>query len=146
MLSTSIENQSLKPLLITVKDKFFRNHEITMIGKFEWLEVSERQAKRYLQKTGKKLQNQLRKFKIIEDFTEVNQSEDSPIQTKKFQHTRFYRLLISDINYNEMTFYVLGDHCVGPLLGEINRYKFKIYVLAGQKHIELVEERMIAIR
>ena len=84
MLSTSIENQSLKPLLITVKDKFFRNHEITMIGKFEWLEVSERQAKRYLQKTGKKLQNQLRKFKIIEDFTEVNQSEDSPIQTKKF--------------------------------------------------------------
>ena len=85
MLSTSIENQSLKPLLLAIKDMFFRDHEITMIGKFEWLEVSERQAKRYLQKTGKKLQNQFRKFKIIEDFTEVNQSEDSPNQSKKFQ-------------------------------------------------------------
>lgn len=146
MLSTSIENQSLKPLLITVKDKFFRDHKITMIGKFEWLEVSETQAKRYLQKTGKKLQNQFRKFKIIEDFTKVNQSEDSPDQTKKFQLTRFYRLLISDVNYNDMTFYVIGDHCVGPLLGEITRYKFKISILAGQNFIELIEETMIAIR
>lgn len=146
MLSTSIENQSLKPLLLTVKDKFFMDHEITMIGKFEWLEVSERQAKRYLRKTGKKLQNQFRKFKIIEDFTEVNQSRDSPNQTKKIQSKRFYRLLISDINYNEMTFYVLGDHCVGPLLGEIIRYKFKISILSGQNFIELIEETMIAIR
>ena len=146
MSSTSIENQALKPLLLRVKDVFFRDHEITMIGKFEWLEVSERQAQRYLQKTGKKLQNQFRKFKITEDFSEVNQSENSQNQTIKFQLTRFYRLLISDVNCNDMTFYVIGDHCVGPLLGEITRYKFKISILAGQKFIELIEETMIAIR
>lgn len=144
MSSISRENQVLKSLLLRVKDSFFRDHEITMIGKFEWLEVSERQSQRHFQKTGKKLQKQFRKFKIIEYFSENNQSEDSPNQ--KFLLPRFYHLLISDVNYNDMTFYVIGDHCVGPLLGEKIRFKFKISVLARQEFIELVEERIIAIR
>lgn len=48
MNSTSGDNQDLRSLLLIVKKNFFKGHKPTMIGKFEWLEISEKQVERYL--------------------------------------------------------------------------------------------------
>lgn len=139
-------NQDLMSLLLIVQKNFFNGHKPTMLGKFEWLAVSERQAERYFKKTGENLSNQYRRFKITQKFFTSNLSKSTKPESQRTQFIRFYHLLISNINYNDMTFYIVADNCVGPLVGETIRYQFKILESSNEQSIELVQEKIIAIR
>ena len=138
-----MKDQYLFKLLLQVKDSFFKDHQITMLGKFEWLPVTEKQIIRYKRKTGKQLKFQFRKFRITNEFinykSEFNNSSVSV-------HSKFYHLLISDLNEEDSTFYIIGDNCVGPLLGEKVRYKFRLELNEDKTVVELIENKMIAIR
>jgi hypothetical protein len=141
-----MENKDLYELLIKVKDSFFKGHQITMLGKFEWLPVTERQAARYKKKTGKTLKFQFIKFKITKRFIDYTTNSVVANKPERLKHFQFYHLLISDLNPDDLTFYLLGDNCVGPLIGGKVRYKFKLDSIDDKMEVELLEKKMIAIR
>lgn len=141
-----MEEKDLRELLLQVKKSFFKGHQITMLGKFEWLPVTEREVTRYRKKTGKQLKFQFRKFKVIKEFVHYKTEHNSTNKSVYSKFSRFYHLLISDINQEDSTFYVLGDNCVGPLLGEKVRYKFILEPIDDEVVVELIEKKMIAIR
>ena len=137
-----MKDQDLFKLLIQLKDSFFKDHQITMLGKFEWLPVTEKQIIRYKKKTGKQLKFQFRKFRITKKFIDYkSESKNTSVSV----YSNFYHLLISDLNQEDSTFYVIGDNCVGPLLGEKVRYKFKLDSIDDKMEVELLEKKMIAI-
>lgn len=140
-----MENKDLYELLIKVKDSFFKGHQITMLGKFEWLPVTERQATRYKKKTGKTLKFQFIEFKITKRFIDYTTNSVVANKPERLKHFQFYHLLISDLNPDDMTFYLLGDNCVGPLIGGKVRYKFKLDSIDDKMEVELLEKKMIAI-
>ena len=114
-----MKDQDLFKLLIQIKDSFFKDHQITMLGKFEWLPITEKEIIRYKKKTGKQLKFQFRKFRITKKFIDYkSESKNTSVSV----YLKFYHLLISDLNQEDYTFYVIGDNCVGPLLGEKVRY------------------------
>ena len=126
-----------------VKDSFFKDHQITMLGKFEWLPITEKEIIRYKKKTGKQLKFQFRKFRITKKFIDYkSESKNTSVSV----YLKFYHLLISDLNQEDSTFYVIGDKCVGPLLGEKVRYKFRLESIDDKTVAELIEKDMIAIR
>ena len=126
-----------------VKDSFFKDHQITMLGKFEWLPITEKEIIRYKKKTGKQLKFQFRKFRITKKFIDYkSESKNTSVSV----YLKFYHLLISDLNQEDYTFYVIGDNCVGPLLGEKVRYKFRLESIDDKTVAELIEKDMIAIR
>lgn len=126
-----------------VKDSFFKDHQITMLGKFEWLPITEKEIIRYKKKTGKQLKFQFRKFRITKKFIDYkSESKNTSVSV----YLKFYHLLISDLNQEDSTFYVIGDNCVGPLLGEKVRYKFRLESIDDKTVAELIEKDMIAIR
>jgi len=138
-----MKDQDLFKLLIQIKDSFFKDHQITMLGKFEWLPVTEKQIIHYKKKTGKQLKFQFRKFRITKKFIDYkSESKNSSVSV----YSKFYHLLISDLNQEDSTFYVIGDNCVGPLLGEKVRYKFKLESIEDKTVAELIHKDMIAIR
>lgn len=138
-----MKDQDLFKLLIQIKDSFFKDHQITMLGKFEWLPVTEKQIIRYKKKTGKQLKFQFRKFRITKKFIDYkSESKNTSVSV----YSNFYHLLISDLNQEDSTFYVIGDNCVGPLLGEKVRYKFKLESIEDKTVAELIHKDMIAIR
>jgi len=138
-----MKDQDLFKLLIQIKDSFFKDHQITMLGKFEWLPVTEKQIIRYKKKTGKQLKFQFRKFRITKKFIDYkSESKNTSVSV----YSKFYHLLISDLNQEDSTFYVIGDNCVGPLLGEKVRYKFKLELIEDKTVAELIHQDMIAIR
>ena len=138
-----MKDQDLFKLLIQIKDSFFKDHQITMLGKFEWLPVTEKQIIRYKKKTGKQLKFQFRKFRITKKF--IDYKSDSK-NTSESVYSKFYHLLISDLNQEDSTFYIIGDNCVGPLIGEKVRYKFKLESIEDKTIAELIRKDMIAIR
>lgn len=138
-----MKDQYLFKLLLQVKDSFFKDHQITMLGKFEWLPVTEKQIIRYKRKTGKQLKFQFRKFRITNEF--INYKSEFNNRSVSV-HSKFYHLLISDLNEEDSTFYIIGDNCVGPLLGEKVRYKFRLELNEDKTVVELIENKMIAIR
>lgn len=138
-----MKDQDLFKLLIQIKDSFFKDHQITMLGKFEWLPVTEKQIIRYKKKTGKQLKFQFRKFRITKKFIEYKSESKN---TSESVYSKFYHLLISDLNQEDSTFYIIGDNCVGPLIGEKVRYKFKLESIEDKTVAELIRKDMIAIR
>lgn len=138
-----MKDEDLVKLLRQVKDSFFKDHQITMLGKFEWLAVTERQVIRYKKKTGKQLKFQFRKFRITKRFNDYkSESKNASVSV----YSKFYHLLISDLNQEDSTFYIIGDNCVGPLLGEKVRYKFKLESIEDKTVAALIEKDIIAIR
>lgn len=126
-----------------VKSSFFNDHKITLYGKLEWQSFTEKMKTKYFSKTGKELNHQYRKFVISEIF-DVQGSSKS-IKTI----SNYYHLLISDLNLEDYTFYVIGDHClIGGRAGEIMRYKFQFDFIEKKKinNITLLSQKMIAIR
>jgi len=138
-----MNDKDLFILLMQVKDSFFKDHQITMLGKFEWLPITEKEIIRYKKKTGKQLKFQFRKFRITKKFIDYkSESKNTSVSV----YLKFYHLLISDLNQEDSTFYVIGDNCVGPLLGEKVRYKFRLESIDDKTVAELIEKDMIAIR
>ena len=138
------QEPDLQKILRNIKDLFFKDHNITLMGKFVWLPVNEKQSQRHLKKFGKELKYQRRKFQITETYEKVDSDNDSGESKTVGRFLRFYHLLISDINLDDMTFYIIGDNCVGPLVGEKIRYKF--HVTKDYLSFTLLEKVMIAIR
>lgn len=138
-----MNDKDLFILLMQVKDSFFKDHQITMLGKFEWLPITEKEIIRYKKKTGKQLKFQFRKFSITKKFIDYkSESKNDSVSV----YSKFYHLLISDLNQEDSTFYVVGDNYVGPLLGEKVRYKFRLESIDDKTVAELIEKDMIAIR
>jgi len=129
-----------------VHERFFINHKITSFGKFHWITSDENHSVRFLSKTGRELKGQNRRHQIDYFFNENFEiSEGFNVETQSvFSH--YYHLLISNIDENDLTFYVIGDNCVGPKLGEVTRYKFQMGSIENHKLIRLVEEKIIAVR
>lgn len=141
-----MENQNPKRLLQQVKKLFFKGRKVDALGKFEWLPVSSRQRIRYFNKTGKELTNQYRKYQIKEIFTNTKLISGPDLKISRPNFEKYYYLLISEIDIKESTFYVIGDNCVGPLIGEKMRYKFRLQDTNDKITIELLEKKLIAIR
>lgn len=136
-------------LLKIVKDQFFPTHPITLLGRFSWLPVSDKQRARVFKKTGKELKEQFKSYRIVEVFYPDLGNIDL-YGDRLSQKGRFYNLLISELDRSNDIFYVIGDHCMpGGLAGQKMRYKFKVehYNDVGMpdKFI-MTEKKMIAIR
>ena len=134
-------------LLKIVKDQFFSTHQITLLGRFSWLPVTDKQRERVFKKTGKELKEQFKRYRIVEVFYPESMNVDSD---RLFQTGRFYNLLISELDRSNDIFFVIGDHCMpGGLAGEKMRYKFKVehYSDIGMPDkFTMTEKKMIAIR
>lgn len=134
-------------LLKIVKDQFFSTHHITLLGRFSWLPVTDKQRERVFKKAGKELKEQFKRYRIVEVFYPESINVDSD---RLSQTGRFYNLLISDLDRSTDIFFVIGDHCMpGGLAGEKMRYKFKVehYNDIGMPDkFTMTEKKMIAIR
>lgn len=124
-------------LLEYVISIYFKNAQFDLKGKLEWREITEKQKIRYQKKYNKELIIQRRRFVISEIFSENKKKSE-------YKYSSFHHILISKIE-NDNTFYIIDDHCVGGLSGQIFRYKF-ILNDKSTYNVELLDTKMIAIR
>lgn len=124
-------------LLENIISIYFKDSQFDLKGKLEWREVTEKQKIRYQKKYNKELKIQRRRFVISEIFSEKKMKSNN-------KYSFFHHILISEIE-NDNTFYIIDDHCVGGLSGQIFRYKF-ILNDKSTYNVELIDTQMIAIR
>jgi hypothetical protein len=99
-----------------------------------------------LDKTGRELKGQKRRFRIEYFFNEDFEICEEPNVKNQSLISKYYHLLISNIETHHSTFYIIGDKSVGPTLGEITRYKFQMDSLGNLNSIRLIEKKIIAVR
>ena len=121
-------------ILNKVIEDYFPKNKFNSLGKLEWYPVTERQKKRHFEKKGKELTKQRVRYSVIENFSSSYKSDSSD----------YRQLLISEIE-DDNTFYIIDDHCVGGLSGQIFRYKF-ILNNRSTYDVDLIDTKIIAIR
>jgi len=132
-------------LLSQVINIHFPENKFDLKGKLEWYPVTEKEKTRYLERTGKELKNQRRKYKITDVFWKKSADEEKISNSYYFNH-----ILISEIEQNEI-FYCISDFCIGRLMGHRIRYKFRLlnttnFESTKPANIELIDDTMIMIR
>ena len=91
-------------LLSQVINIHFPENKFDLKGKLEWYPVTEKEKTRYLERTGKELKNQRRKYKITDVFWKKSADEEKIPNPYYFNH-----ILISEIEQNEI-FYCIYEH------------------------------------
>ena len=84
-------------LLSQVINIHFPENKFDLKGKLEWYPVTEKEKTRYLERTGKELKNQRRKYKITDVFWKKSADEEKISNSYYFNH-----ILISEIEQNEI--------------------------------------------
>ena len=124
---------------------FFENYDFNLIEKISWNPVSDREKRRYFNKTGKELNHQRVKYSTEEELKTKSISKEK--NTSSF--LSFQNFYISKIEKGNI-FYCVIDVC-HYRMGQKNRYKFKIInhekkIDLSNIKIDMIDTRQLMIR
>ena len=127
-------------ILIKVTEDFFLRKKFNSLGKLEWNPVTEKQKKKYFEKTGKELTKQRISYSVVQNFNSSYKADSS----------EYRQLLISEIE-DDGVFYCIYDYRTMGRMGQKTRYTFQIKefqksINLSDINFELLDKTMIMIR